>query len=130
MRLRCCESAPWIPAYLGVTRHGKHRAVYELLADKYNADIQKGWLGGIDLTPLLRSSAGSVKKLLKTTRRPDASTPTDDPYQVFGRRVTDWRRVVVIGGTGGDGSSGASGRCRDFFADRGALHHPARKKNF
>ena len=72
MRLRCCESAPWISAFLGVTRHGKHRAVYELLADKYNADIQKGWLGGIDLTPLLRSPAGSVKKLLKTTRRLDA----------------------------------------------------------
>ena len=61
MRLRCCESAPWIPVFLGVTRHGKYRAVYELLADKYNADIQKGWLGGIDLAPLLRSPAGSVK---------------------------------------------------------------------
>ena len=93
MRLRCCESALWIPVFLGVTRHGKYSAVYELLADKYNADIQKGWLGGIYLTPLLRSPAGSVKKLLKTTRRLDAST---------------------LGGGRGSGD-GSSGRTQEFF---------------
>lgn len=47
---------------------------------------------------------GGVKKLLKTTRRLDASTPTDDLYRVFRRRVSGWRRVAtsspLVTGTG------------------------------
>ena len=101
MRLRCCESALWIPVFLGVTRHGKYSAVYELLADKYNADIQKGWLCGIDLIPLLRSPAGSAKKLLKTTRQLDDPTPR--------RRLMIRIKFLGDGSRTGDGwlSSGA-----------------------
>ncbi len=57
---------------------------------------------------------GAAKKLLKPTRRLDASTPTDDLYRVFRRRVTVGRRVACQEGRWWRQVVGCVGCFREF----------------